>query len=569
LQLSPDADPAKVVAICSVTGYTNSQQWDKFATQKSAPVTLQAGQFYAFKTIHRQGTGGNLCDVAWSGPIGAAPVIIADPYLCGSMDKAYGPSPVDGAVDVNSVTLSWAGTCGSSTVSVYLGTDPGALLKIGETTTTSLGVGKVPGQLPYETQYYWRVDRGAVAGDVWTFKTDDGRPHFSVVKDAAALVTKTGTMAVMAWSLDPSKITYQWYKVSGDPNVGDAAVVGATGATLARGYPAPGDPNEGPYYCVASNLVGSTRSRDITFDGQTGLVHRYTFNDADVDVVVIKDVVGGSNHDGVLLDRTGKHRFQDGKLVLGNSGETSNQTKADGSPAGDYVDLPNGMISAVGLQMTIESWVTPMGTQNWQRVFDFGTSDEGEDKSSGASQAGNIFLVTKTSGSTGSLRFAYKKPAIPATETTPAVAAVERQVNPSPARPLPLNQEAVLTVVWDEVNGLAKLYYNGVIMGRNTLHMKLTDLTDNNNWIGRSQYNDPMLVGAINEFRIWDAALVADVIARHALMGPNDLSDPPTPGCTSSATRILADLNGDCAVDLIDYALMVEQWMMDVTALAP
>lgn len=48
------------------TGYTNSQQWDKYGTQQSAPVCLQAGQKYYLEILHKEGIGGDHVSVAWS-----------------------------------------------------------------------------------------------------------------------------------------------------------------------------------------------------------------------------------------------------------------------------------------------------------------------------------------------------------------------------------------------------------------------------------------------------------------------------------------------------------------------
>lgn len=458
--LSPDADIAKAVAICSVTGWTSANQWNKFASQKSAPVTLKAGQPYAFYLVMREGTGGDNASVGWTGP------------------------------------------------------DP-----IGSTITV--------------------VDGQYVLEDVQPDKVT-----FGAVQSAAAVVGKSATLSATAVSMKPWTFAYEWYKKGEtDTKVGDG-----TSLTIA----AVTDADEGLYYCKAGDAVSANAFLDVTH----GLVHRYTFNEEDVDLIFIKDVVGGEDWDGMLYANTGRHKFEDGKLVFGNNGETSNSGK------GDYVDLPNGIMTSTFMtQFTIETWVTPMGAQAWQRIFDFGTSDQGEDKSPSANNTAYIFLSTKTSGNTAA-RFAYKKP------ITPDSGAIEKSVDPTPSSNyiLPLNQEAYLTVVWDEVSNLAKLYYNGVIVGRNTLHMKLSQLTDNNNWIARSQWNDPLLVGAINEFRIWDTVLNAAEIARHYQVGPNDTS-LSEPGACITGVRSMGDLNGDCVVDFIDYAMMIEQWMMDTTPL--
>ena len=48
------------------TGSTNSRQWDKFATQQSAPVCLQAGQKYYLEILHKENFGSDHVSVAWS-----------------------------------------------------------------------------------------------------------------------------------------------------------------------------------------------------------------------------------------------------------------------------------------------------------------------------------------------------------------------------------------------------------------------------------------------------------------------------------------------------------------------
>ena len=76
-----------------------------------------------------------------------------------------------------------------------------------------------------------------------------------------------------------------------------------------------------------------------------GIAHRYSFT-ADA-----SDSVGGA--DGTLVNTTTLSQYSGGELVLGNTG-------AQGSNAGDgdYVDLPNNMISANSDQATFELWLT-------------------------------------------------------------------------------------------------------------------------------------------------------------------------------------------------------------------
>ena len=86
----------------------------------------------------------------------------------------------------------------------------------------------------------------------------------------------------------------------------------------------------------------------IVLGGQTAdaaMVHRYDFNgNAD-------DAVGGAH--GTLVNNTGNASFGSGRLTLGNDGSQSSNANN-----GDYVDLPNGIISALGNHGTFEGWVT-------------------------------------------------------------------------------------------------------------------------------------------------------------------------------------------------------------------
>jgi hypothetical protein len=73
LWLSTDDKAANVKLIASVTGYSNQRQWDKFASQKSAEITLEAGKAYFFYAVWRDGTGGDGCNVGWSCPAAGIP----------------------------------------------------------------------------------------------------------------------------------------------------------------------------------------------------------------------------------------------------------------------------------------------------------------------------------------------------------------------------------------------------------------------------------------------------------------------------------------------------------------
>lgn len=235
---------------------------------------------------------------------------------------------------------------------------------------------------------------------------------------------------------------------------------------------------------VQATFMGKTVSKTIVVTERPPvLTHRYSFTqDA-------SDTVGGA--DGTLF---GNAYIQNGSVIL------------DGT-SGTYVDLPNGLLTNY-TSITIETWVTDAGSANWSRIFDFGNSIGGEDINNGASQT---MFLTLPSGS-GNLRFAINK------------GTGEQQVNAT--RP-PVNQKVFIALVIKASERSAMLFVDGKLVGINT-NVDLTPMDLGytvNNWLGRSQYNDPYFNGQIDEFRIYDGALEPMLIAAHASAGPDKIVD--------------------------------------------
>jgi hypothetical protein len=83
LYLSSDSNPSNKTKIAYVSGYTNSRQYDKYTSQQSVSITLQAGTLYYIEALQKEGSGGDHISVAWAGPgISASnPVVIDGMYL--------------------------------------------------------------------------------------------------------------------------------------------------------------------------------------------------------------------------------------------------------------------------------------------------------------------------------------------------------------------------------------------------------------------------------------------------------------------------------------------------------
>lgn len=252
---------------------------------------------------------------------------------------------------------------------------------------------------------------------------------------------------------------------------------------------------------VTANALGSA---DITlsFQGKTVkqsinvisgipavLLHRYTFEtDA-------SDSVGSA--DGTLENAA---VIENGAVVLdGQSG---------------FVDLPNDLLTNLD-SVTMEAWVTDNGSANWARVWDFGNSSGGEGNQGGGLQ----FTFLALPSGNGTLLGTYAP-----------ISGPQQSVEWLGGRP-PVGQPTHLVWTSDASFHVAKLYVNGAMVGINTNFTTTPrDIGPTfNDWLGRSQYNDPFFNGSIDEFRIYDGALTPIQVAIDAAAGhEGTVTDPGT-----------------------------------------
>jgi hypothetical protein len=77
--------------------------------------------------------------------------------------------------------------------------------------------------------------------------------------------------------------------------------------------------------------------------------------------------------------------------------------------------------------------------------------------------------------------------------------------------------------VYDFPRGVARLYINGQRAGTGVATFPLSIVDDRNNWLGRSQWQDPFPNTSIDEFRIYNGPFLDTDIASHFAYGPNVL----------------------------------------------
>ncbi len=92
LYLSTDDTPAHKTRIAWVAAWTSSREWNKEANQKSAPVTLNAGQRYYVEALQSEGGGGDNLAVGWQKP-GDGPLNNSDAAIPAAFLVPYGVGP--------------------------------------------------------------------------------------------------------------------------------------------------------------------------------------------------------------------------------------------------------------------------------------------------------------------------------------------------------------------------------------------------------------------------------------------------------------------------------------------
>jgi len=193
LWLSTDDDSENVVLIANESNWSPPNTWGT-GEEQSDPIQLQAGNKYYIEALWKEGTGGDQCQVAWQGPgipsITIIPGANLSPY---EPVQANGPNPGNGASDINQKsTLDWKPGIQAASHEVYFGTDTDAVKNADMASPEYKGSQNLgsesydPGQLQWDTTYYWRIDEVNDAnpdspwvGNIWSFTT----ANFLIVDD--------------------------------------------------------------------------------------------------------------------------------------------------------------------------------------------------------------------------------------------------------------------------------------------------------------------------------------------------------------------------------------------------
>ncbi len=159
-----------------------------------------------------------------------------------------------------------------------------------------------------------------------------------------------------------------------------------------------------------------------------------------------------------------------------------------------YVRVPSEVVNYD--QVTIATWVYWRGGESWQRIFDFGNG------------TGEYLFLTPANWSGNTMQFSIVKSGVGGHDMYTSA--------------LPVQEWAHVAVVLGD--GTAELYVNGVLEASTGTSIKPSDFNPLVNYIGKSQWPDPLFNGAIDDFRIYNYALSDIEVAELASDSP---VDPP------------------------------------------
>ncbi|WP_295718792.1 T9SS type A sorting domain-containing protein [Mucilaginibacter sp.] len=109
LWVSTDATTTHKKKIATVNAYSYSRQYNKYATQKSAPIALKAGTRYYIEALQKENTGGDNLSVSWQLPGGSMETPIScnrlSPFIQSAQAKFTSTDSVAAPTDIVSEEL--------------------------------------------------------------------------------------------------------------------------------------------------------------------------------------------------------------------------------------------------------------------------------------------------------------------------------------------------------------------------------------------------------------------------------------------------------------------------------
>lgn len=396
-----------------------------------------------------------------------------------------------------------------------------------------------PFSLVHDTTYSWRVDQvlpdvNDIIGAVWQFETVlsvpviDGQPQYQVVEQG-----DTAVFTVTAQSVSPP--IFQWYKAVDDNNdimLTDIGNISGTQTDTLQITDASLD-DEGGYYCIVNNASGIETVSGRALLGIKRKIAHWPFEDNS-----FQSVVPGSPETYVI----GQPTFDSGAVgdaMVVRAGLDMIYTDPNQT---SYFDICN-------YSMSVACWVRTTTARTWDPfVARHGEGNQGWQLRQG-SMAGRPTFTTRQTGNDDGTR----------------------------------GDRTVADGNWHYVVGtfdgsIKRLYINGVLSRYYSVDtgQMLSDGDAVSGMIGQTQMPVAIAGRVTGEpsdliFEIWNvigARYDEVAIYNYALDGETIAQMyADVTGQTVCPEHPMYDLDGDCVVDLNDFAVLASEWLMDGTVM--
>lgn len=281
----------------------------------------------------------------------------------------------------------------------------------------------------------------------------------------------------------------------------------------------------GPYNTIARNVTSTSFvDNTVTITGSyfykikavdKSLNSSVYSNEVSGVTTGIKNLVTNLQFDGNTLDKSDNlnHSALYGDATYVNDLFGTKAIKLNGIT--NFVQLPATVANQQ--EITIAAWVNWSGGASWQRIFDFGNDS-------------NEYMYLTPKSGTDQMRFAIKNGGAEQFLDVPA---------------LPSGKWSHVAVTLGPTS--TKIYVNGILKSEsNIITVRPLDFKPVLNYIGRSQFSDPLFNGSIDAFRVYNYELNANEIAVISELPPND---PPI-----AVTENIVVAEGGAALTLVGGA---------------
>jgi ELWxxDGT repeat protein len=319
LYLSTDESEANKQLIAWVYGYTPFQKYDKYPSQKSVQINLEAGRKYYIEARHKEGNGNDFISVGWQLPSGAM-----ERPIGGNRLIPYTPPPCQGTGTI--VREIWTNIPGTSVSAIPVNSPPNRTVALTSFATPNY----------YANDYGSRI-RGylcAPATGAYTFwiASDDNSELWLSTNDNPATKRKiasvTGATSVNQWTKYASQVSGSINLVQGqryyievlhkEANGGDHVEVGWQIPSGPLERPIPGN-RLIPFDDASTSAAGFAMNEEVFGVGEENTVSIYP-NPAISGNQVSISLPGGTDED-VQVDITSITGLSVQNEMLSSTGE--------------------------------------------------------------------------------------------------------------------------------------------------------------------------------------------------------------------------------------------------------